>query len=163
MHTSRHDPTACSAAVARQSMPPSHLRRQRRKRPAWVTRSPLRCHSVSANWRKLMNRGKTKRGDFFDVNNPARRSRFVSRSIRAAAAAAAVLLCLSAVSQARIPDLDILAAQLRKQGFTCNKPISAQVVEGEAPLQKVYMLKCEGETYRMRLVPDQAAKIVQIK
>lgn len=56
---------------------------------------------------------------------------------------------------------DIVATQVRDQGYQCNEPTSAsrdQESEGDA----VWTLKCANATYRVRLVPDMAAAIEQI-
>ena len=59
---------------------------------------------------------------------------------------------------------EILAVQLRRQGFDCTKPVSAQHEEGQsAPNETVWVLKCENASYRMRLVPDMAAAIEKLK
>lgn len=56
---------------------------------------------------------------------------------------------------------DIVAAQVRDQGYQCDKPTSAtqdQESEGDA----VWTLHCANASYRVRLVPDMAAAIEQI-
>jgi hypothetical protein len=57
----------------------------------------------------------------------------------------------------------IVADQVRSQGFACNKPSSVERVAAEsAPNHTVYLLKCEGVTYRVTLVPDQGAHVAQV-
>ena len=59
--------------------------------------------------------------------------------------------------------MDILAAQLRDQGYTCDHPQSAeQDAKGSKPDEAVWIVQCEGAKYRMRLVPDMAAKVERI-
>jgi hypothetical protein len=59
---------------------------------------------------------------------------------------------------------EIIAAQIRMQGYSCDKPISA---ENEPRLSKpnedVWILKCENAVYRVRLVPDMAASVERIE
>jgi hypothetical protein len=59
--------------------------------------------------------------------------------------------------------MDILAAQLRDQGYACDHPQSAeQDAKGSKPDEAVWVVQCEGAKYRMRLVPDMAAKVERI-
>jgi hypothetical protein len=59
---------------------------------------------------------------------------------------------------------EIIAAQIRTQGYSCDKPISA---ESEPQLSKpneaVWILKCENAVYRVRLIPDLAASVERIE
>ena len=55
----------------------------------------------------------------------------------------------------------LVATQVREQGYECTEPVSAQR-EGEADDDAVWILTCGNGSYRVRLVPDQAAKIEQI-
>jgi len=55
---------------------------------------------------------------------------------------------------------DIIAAHIRMQGFTCDKPISAERdAAASRPNETVWHLKCEDHSYRVRLVPDMAADV----
>jgi len=60
--------------------------------------------------------------------------------------------------------IDVLAARVREQGHTCDKP---QKVEREAkesaPNETVWVLECENDTFRLTLVPDMAAKVEILK
>jgi hypothetical protein len=58
----------------------------------------------------------------------------------------------------------VLADQIRLQGHACQKPLEAtRDASASKPDEAVWILKCEGGvTYRIRLVPDQAAKIEKI-
>ncbi len=59
---------------------------------------------------------------------------------------------------------DILAAQIRDQGFACNKAKSAQLeAKQSAPNETVWILTCEDDTYRMTLVPDMGARVEKLK
>lgn len=58
---------------------------------------------------------------------------------------------------------DILASQIRDQGFACNKAKSAeQEVKQSRPNETVWILTCENDTYRMTLVPDMGARIEKL-
>jgi hypothetical protein len=59
---------------------------------------------------------------------------------------------------------DLLAIQIRAQGYSCEKPASAK---RDNKLSKadvsVWILRCEHRSYRMRLAPDMAARVQQLK
>jgi hypothetical protein len=58
---------------------------------------------------------------------------------------------------------NILAAQLRDQGYTCDQPQSAERdVQASTPDEAVWVVQCENDKYRMRLVPDMAAKVERL-
>jgi hypothetical protein len=68
-----------------------------------------------------------------------------------------------AADSAYEPPMDLLASQIRDQGFACNKPESAKLEEGQSkPNETVWILKCENDSYRMTVVPDLAAKIEKL-
>ena len=57
----------------------------------------------------------------------------------------------------------ILAAQLRDQGYACAQPQSAERdAQASTPDQAVWIVQCEDAKYRMRLIPDMAAKVERI-
>ncbi len=59
---------------------------------------------------------------------------------------------------------DMLAAQIRLQGFACDKPESAvKDAEQSRPDHAVWVLKCSNASYRISRVPDLAAKVEQLK
>lgn len=61
------------------------------------------------------------------------------------------------------PTPDLLASQIRDQGFTCDKPKSAQhEAKQSRPNEEVWILACENDTYRMTIVPDLAAKVEKL-
>ena len=61
------------------------------------------------------------------------------------------------------PTPDLLASQIRDQGFTCDKPKSAKhEAKQSKPNETVWILTCENDTYRMTVVPDLAAKIEKL-
>jgi hypothetical protein len=58
---------------------------------------------------------------------------------------------------------DIIAAQLRDQGYACDKPQSAKPDEdASGPDEAAWIVTCEGATYRVKLIPDMAAKVEKI-
>lgn len=58
---------------------------------------------------------------------------------------------------------DIIAVQLRKQGFACENPVSAERDPAASkPDEEVWLLTCEGVAYRVHLIPDQAAKVEKL-
>lgn len=59
---------------------------------------------------------------------------------------------------------DIIAAQIRTQGYVCESPQGAErVTEASKPDEPVWMLRCSNATYRVRLIPDMAAKVETVK
>jgi hypothetical protein len=58
---------------------------------------------------------------------------------------------------------NILAAQLRDQGYACDQPQSAERdAQASTPDEAVWVVQCENDKYRMRLVPDMAAKVERL-
>lgn len=58
---------------------------------------------------------------------------------------------------------EIIAAQIRRQGFECKTPKSAKRDEKlSKPDLAVWELTCENARYRVHLVPDQAAKVEKL-
>jgi hypothetical protein len=58
----------------------------------------------------------------------------------------------------------ILAAQIRTQGFACERPERAvRDVKRSRPDHDVWILTCENATYRISRYPDLAAKIERIR
>jgi hypothetical protein len=73
-------------------------------------------------------------------------------------------LVATATAQDQSADIKIVGDQVRSQGFTCDTPSSAERIEAEsAPNHTVYLLKCESMTYRVVLIPDQAAQVTEAK
>jgi hypothetical protein len=58
---------------------------------------------------------------------------------------------------------DIIAAHIRTQGYVCQKPLSAERDRASSrPDEPVWLLKCEGSSYRVRLIPDMAAEVRRV-
>lgn len=55
---------------------------------------------------------------------------------------------------------DIIAVQIRKQGYQCNNPSKAKRdTEASRPDLPVWILTCENATYRVRLVGNMADRV----
>jgi hypothetical protein len=58
---------------------------------------------------------------------------------------------------------DIIAAQIRSQGYACNETQSAERdAEASAANQAVWMLRCQNASYRVTLIPNLAAKVEKV-
>jgi hypothetical protein len=58
---------------------------------------------------------------------------------------------------------NIIAAQIRDQGYKCDSPQSAdQDMQASKPDEAVWVIQCEDASYRVRLVPDMAATVERI-
>jgi hypothetical protein len=95
----------------------------------------------------------------------------ISRNLSVAtllAAIAALAPPIAAPSPARAADpkevsKDIIAVQIRRQGFPCVNPQSA-TREGDATKydDAVWVLKCDNATYKVQLIPNMAAKVERL-
>lgn len=57
----------------------------------------------------------------------------------------------------------LLAIQARSQGYVCDSPVSAKRDKKHSgPDTAVWVLRCENNSYRMRLVPDMAARVQRL-
>ena len=55
---------------------------------------------------------------------------------------------------------EMLAAQIRMQGFACDKPLGAvRDKKRSRPDHAVWVLRCSNATYRISRAPDMAAKV----
>jgi hypothetical protein len=92
---------------------------------------------------------------------PSRRSRLAFE-----VAAAVALTCLSALAVLAgeaDADADIVAAQLRSQGYACQAPVAAtRDRQASKPSSTVWVLRCRNASYRVRLVPDTAAQVTRL-
>lgn len=58
---------------------------------------------------------------------------------------------------------NIVADQIRAQGYKCDSPQSAKRdAQASKPDEAVWILQCESGSYRVRLIPDMAAKVEPI-
>jgi hypothetical protein len=105
----------------------------------------------------------------FEAKNRAETSRSVAVAAILRAIGIAVVLSLpclpiEATAQENGTDLAIVADQVRSQGFACDKPVSVERIEAEASADETgYVLKCDGATYQVHLIPDQAARIMKVE
>ena len=77
--------------------------------------------------------------------------------------AAMAVLASTVAAQAQQPQ-DELAAQVRIQGFACDKAIGAtRDKKRSKPDYAVWVLKCSNATYRVSRAPDLAAKIEPLR
>ena len=85
-----------------------------------------------------------------------------SSFVAAGVLASACIAFSSLNSMAQDDVTRIVADQVRSQGFPCDNPSSAQRDEAASqPNETVYVLTCDGATYRVVLIPDQAAKVTK--
>ena len=81
--------------------------------------------------------------------------------------AAAALLLPTGIARSQNADIitspEVLADQLRSQGYPCAQALSSQR-DGDRSSrdESVWILKCTNGAYRVRLIPDMAAKIEKI-
>jgi len=73
----------------------------------------------------------------------------------------AVIFCSLPVSALAQQDpKEIIASQLRAQGYTCENPQSAtRDVKASKPNETVWVVVCDNATYRATLVPNMAARV----
>lgn len=83
------------------------------------------------------------------------------RRISLLLAAAATMAGASASAQE--DPTNIVADQIRAQGYKCESPQSAKRdPQASRPDEAVWLLQCESGSYRVRLIPDMAATVEQI-
>jgi hypothetical protein len=84
------------------------------------------------------------------------------------AVVAAVASCIAPAAPAPGQDrvelpAEIIAVQIRKQGFACEEAQSAaRDREASTPNAAVWILHCKNASYRVRLTPDMAARVERI-
>jgi hypothetical protein len=91
-----------------------------------------------------------------------------SRRIPVDLATAVALTFLSALAsvaaEPETPAAEIVAAQIRSQGYACTRPVTAVRDQAASqPNMTVWVLSCGNARYRVRLVPDMAAHVTQLK
>ena len=70
----------------------------------------------------------------------------------------------AAVQAAEETVQSMLAAQIRAQGFSCDKPLDATRDEKlSRPDHAVWVLRCSNANYRVSRAPDMAAKVEQLQ
>jgi outer membrane lipoprotein-sorting protein len=84
--------------------------------------------------------------------------------MRAASILAVFAVLASTVAAHAQQPQDELAAQVRIQGFACDKTQGAtRDKKRSKPDYAVWVLKCSNATYRVSRAPDMAAKIVPLR
>jgi hypothetical protein len=74
----------------------------------------------------------------------------------------AVLVCSLMAPQPAMAETpgDMLAAQIRLQGFVCDKAVGAhRDSKRSRPDHAVWVLKCSNASYRVSRAPDMAARV----
>jgi hypothetical protein len=88
------------------------------------------------------------------------------RSLRGLAVPVAIgAMVVAAVPGARAQDpaKDVLADQARPQGHACATALSAERDPARSrPDEPVWILRCSDATWRVRLIPDMAARIERL-
>jgi len=75
----------------------------------------------------------------------------------------AVVLAIPALAQQE-PLAEDIAAQVRLQGYPCDGAVSARKdTKYSWPDEPLWILNCANATYRVRLVPDMAARIEKLQ
>ncbi len=75
-----------------------------------------------------------------------------------------VIASLAQSAFAQETSKELLAIQVRAQGYPCDMPASAtRDKKRSGPVVSVWMLRCERNSYRMRLAPDMAARVQPLK
>lgn len=86
----------------------------------------------------------------------------MTHGARTILAAAALVAACSAVRADDAP-MTLLADQIRGQGYACKTPeLATRDTTASKPDQAVWILKCDGVGYRVRLIPDMAAKVEKL-
>lgn len=58
---------------------------------------------------------------------------------------------------------EIIAVQLRRQGYECKKPKSAERDDAASkPDAEVWTLNCQGVSYKVKLIPNMAATVEKL-
>ena len=88
----------------------------------------------------------------------------MNRYVRVAALSiAAISTALPSSHSAEPTPADVVADQVRSQGYACDRVLSAdRGKRGSEPDEPIWILKCSNGSYRVRLVGDMAARIEKI-
>lgn len=87
-----------------------------------------------------------------------------STGIRALVLAGVLALDGAFVQAAEETVQDMLAAQIRTQGFACEKALGAtRDAKRSRPDYAVWVLKCSNANYRVSRAPDLAAKVEPLR
>ena len=84
-------------------------------------------------------------------------------SFRVAFGLISLQITFSTAQAANEISAEILAVQIRDQGYACEKALSAERdPKFSKPGEDAWVLKCDNANYRVRLVPDMAAKVERL-
>ncbi len=87
----------------------------------------------------------------------------MTRGWISAAVLAGLTILGAGAARAEDAPLKLLSDQLRLQGFACEQPKDAvRDVAASKPNESVWTVTCESGVYRMRIVPDMAARIEKL-
>ena len=89
-----------------------------------------------------------------------------SRSLHLAAVALIAAMTIGGASAQPAEETvqGMLAAQIRTQGFACDKALGAtRDTRRSRPDRPVWVLKCSNAAYRVSRVPDMAAKVEPLR
>ena len=87
-----------------------------------------------------------------------------NRRLAGAAALGATLIGVSSAEAAVESVQVMLAAQIRSQGFACDRPLGAKKdARRSRPDHEVWVLRCGNATYRVSRAPDVAAKVETLR
>jgi hypothetical protein len=74
-----------------------------------------------------------------------------------------VALSSAAAAQQEAEALQVVADQVRAQGYACATPTAVQRDQDlSQPDLPVWILTCEGDRYRVELVPDMRARVTPL-
>ena len=80
-----------------------------------------------------------------------------------AGAAPALLTAVTPAAIGQETSKDVVAVQVRKQGYPCATPLNAERdMAASKPGEAVWVLQCDNGTYRVRLNSDMAAQIERV-
>jgi hypothetical protein len=76
---------------------------------------------------------------------------------------ALALIAVPHTCNAQTPADDV-AAQIRSQGYPCDQPVTAKRdLRRSKPDSAVWVVNCKNATFRVRLDPDMAARVIKLK
>ena len=82
------------------------------------------------------------------------------RGLSTASASAFLVAVFTTTVAAQEKPADIIAAQIRTQGYACEKALGAQRNrKASKPNETVWTLRCSNGTYLVTLVPDLPARV----
>ena len=75
----------------------------------------------------------------------------------------AVVVLAEGVRAQEMAAAEIIADQIRDQGYACHEALSAERDPADSrPDEAAWILECDNATYRVRLIPDMAADVERV-